>query len=121
MKLTNSNKNQSLFFDKTSNLNNAKISFDGYSISSIKYIENLSVVLDNQLSQQHHMGFVENKLCIALSVFCKLKYYVPEREIVQVYHVAHPYPYEAVLNWGITAKSYLKQIQALHNKLVKIV
>ena len=46
----------------------------------------LGLLLDNQLSWQHHKDFVINKLCIALGVFYKLKYCVPQRVLVQVYY-----------------------------------
>ena len=70
-KLTlNINKTQSLFFDKRSNINN-------YSISANKYVKYLGLLLNNQLSWQHHTDFVVNKPCIALGIFPRLKYYVP--------------------------------------------
>ena len=63
-------------------MNNAKISFSGYSISAKTYVKYLGVLLDNKLSQQHGRNFVVNKLCIAIGVFSKLKYYVPQRVLV---------------------------------------
>ena len=70
---------------------------------------------------QHHTDFVVKKLCIALGVIRKLNYCVPQCVLVQVYYgIVYPYLQYAVLIWGCTAKKYLKRIQVLQNKIVKI-
>ena len=102
-------------------MNNPKISFDAYSISTNKYVNYLDMLISNQLLGQHHTDFVVNKLCIAFGVFDKLEYYVPQHVLVQVYYgTVYPYLQYAVLIWGCTVKEYLKQIQVMQNKIVKI-
>ena len=101
---------------------NTKISFNSYSISTNKYVKYLDVLLVNQQSWQHHTDFVVDKLCIAIGVFYKLKYFILQHVLVQVYHgITYPYLQYAVLISVCTDKKYLKRIQVLQNKIAKII
>ena len=56
------------------------------------------MLLDNQLLRQQLTDFVVNKLSIVLAVFHKLKFYLPQRVLVQIYYcIVYPYLQYAVL------------------------
>ena len=87
--------------------------------NSIKY---LGVVIDKELSWKQHAEHITSKLSIALGIFHKLKYYVSQSTLIQVYYgLVYPYLHYAITTWSCTAKKYLHTIQVLQNKIVKII
>ena len=119
----NYKKTQMLLFDKRSNTNkNFTISINDQPVISGNSIKYLGVVIDKELSWKQHAEHITSKLSIALGIFHKLKYYVPQSTLIQVYYgLVYPYLHYAITTWSCTAKKYLHTIQVLQNKIVKII
>ena len=67
-------------------------------------------------------SYVIQKLCVAKGILNKIKYYVPQSTLKNIYFgLAHPYLYYGVTSWGNTALMYTHKTQVQLNTTVKII
>ena len=85
----------------------------------IKY---LGVLIDFKLTWKTHIQYVVQKLCVAKGVLNKIKCYVPQSVLRNVYFdLAHQYLYYRVTSWENAALIYTHRIQVQLNYIVKII
>ena len=90
-------------------------------IEQVKSIEYLGVTIDQDLSWKQHIKTIETKISKACGAICKLHHYVDYDCLYTVYyghtysHLQHP-----CLVWSSAPKSYLKKLDMLHKKLIRL-
>ena len=89
-------------------------------INSKTNIKYLGVMIDNKLSWDKHIQYVEQKLCTARGILNKIKYYAPQTVLRSGYFgLVYPYLKYCVTSWGNAALKYINKIQVQQNYIVK--
>ena len=95
---------------------------DGRKIAVNKTVKYLGLWIDENLKFDTHIKSVERKIACAVGILCKLKWYLPQNILLQLYHtLIYPHLLYAIPVWGSTYKSYLHYISIFQNKAVKII
>ena len=85
----------------------------------IKY---LGVMIDFKLSWKTYIHYVVQKLSVAKEILNKIKYYVPQSILRNMYFgLAHPYLYYGITFWENAALIYTYKIQDQLSNIVKII
>ena len=99
-----------------------KIKINGSKVIPADNIKYLGVHLDDVLSGWKHCKVLTEKLNRANGMLCKVRHYVPKDELVSIYHAifSSHLTYNCQV-WGISNNSYVKKIEKLQNKAMKII
>ena len=90
-------------------------------VSIVNEFKNLGKTMEKGLSFLSHIKKLENKLSKSVRISNKVKPYLNASTLLQLYHsIFHSYLQFSFIIWGSTSKSYLKRLNTLRNKAVKI-
>jgi len=101
---------------------NINLPFEKSKITSCQTCRYLGVLLDNQLNFKPHILLIETKLARAIGILSKLRHVLPVPALRLLYFsLIHPHLTYALPIWGCTYPSYLKNLQRLQNKSVRVI
>ena len=99
-----------------------EFSFGNETIESVKQYKYLGVIIDCQLSFQHHVSYIEKRLVKFCGIFYRLKKVLTSRQMIQVFRTyIKPILQYGVLIYGSTSKNVLKNLEKLTKRLIKII
>jgi len=82
---------------------------------TVKY---LGVIIDSNLTFEHHIKALEIKMSKAFGIICKLKTMLPKEILLKLYYaLVHPHLLHGLLVWRSTYPSYLKKLIPCKTKL----
>ena len=100
---------------------NLSIKIDGHRIPVVDKVNYLGMFLDEHLSWEFHINQLSTKLSRGNGILSKLRYYVPQNTLIQVYYaIFHSYLYYGCAIWGQAIEKYLDIIRILQKKCVRI-
>ena len=85
------------------NFENFNVSINNVSVSANEYVKYLGVFIDSKLNYNFHIKAVELKLSRAVEIIAKLKFFLPENVLLQLYYlrVSSPTPFVWTKRVGI--------------------
>ena len=85
----------------------------------VKY---LGIIIDSNLNFGFHLVKIENKLSKSLGVLYKLKPIFPQNALFKLYYsLVHFHVLYGLVVWGSIFPSYLKKLNLIQNKAVKLI
>ena len=90
-------------------------------VSIVSESNYLGIIMDKDLSFLSHIKKQQNKLSKSVGIFNKVKPFLNASTLLQLYYsIFNSYLQHGITIWGSTFKSYLKKLNTLQNKAVKI-
>ena len=87
--------------------------------ASSKY---LGINLDTKLDFKSHIANIETKISRSVGILSKLRFLFPSSTLLLLYFtLIHPHLLYGLPLWGCTFGSYLKKLQSLQNKAIRII
>ena len=112
-----------VFFFEYYTIGHLTIKIDGVVID-IKRVDSckyLGVIIDSGLKWKDHIDYVHNKLIKYSSIFNKLRNMLPSPCLKSIYFaLAHPHILYGIEIYANTRPTYLKPLNVLNNKLLRI-
>lgn len=98
------------------------LKIDGAAIEEKQSAKYLGLYFDNKMTFKEHVNHIITKLKKGNGILAKLRYFVPEEVIRNVYfaHIESHLNYGS-LTWGTTGKYNIDKITALQKKAIKII
>ena len=92
------------------------------SLSNIKNLKYLGVILDSKMSWIQHIAYVKNKVAKGIGIMFKARSYLDRRSLINLYN-AYIYPYliYCVESWGNVPKCRLDQLYILQKIIVRLI
>ena len=85
----------------------------------VKY---LGILIDSNLNFRFHLEEIENKLSNSRVILYKLKPILPQNALFKLYYsMVHSHLLYGLVVWGSTFPSYLKELNSIQNKAVKLI
>ena len=85
----------------------------------VKY---LGILIDSNLNFRFHLEEIENKLSNSRVILYKLKPILPQNALFKLYYsMVHSQLLYGLVVWGSTFPSYLKELNSIQNKAVKLI
>ena len=99
-----------------------RLCMDGTSIKKIDTVRFLGVKLDENLSWINHIAHVKSKIARGIGVISKARKYFNTRVLVSLYYsLIYPHLIYCVEVWGCAHKTYLKPLQTLQNRIIRVI
>ena len=119
----NANKTKNVLFNGRRKIQFEKeFSFGNETIESVKQYKYLGVIIDCQLSFQHHVSYIERRLVKFCGIFYRLRKVLTSRQMIQVFRTyIKPILQNGVLIYGSTSKNVFKNLEKLTKRLIKII
>lgn len=110
------------FHGSTTNPSNlVEVNVGGEAIERVESIVYLGLHLDKHLNFGEHVQFVCTKVTSALAALYKVRFFVPREVLRLVYFsLIHSHIVYMCSVWGQTFKTYLRPIQVLQNRALKV-
>ena len=98
------------------------IKINGTKIIPSNNIKYLGVFLDNTLSGEKHCKVLTGKLNRANGMLCKVRHYVPKKELISINHAifSSHLTYNCQV-WGTSGNTHVSKIGKLQNKALRII
>ena len=99
------------------------INFNASPISCHKSCNYLGVYIDSKMQFKTNIKLIEVKIAKAVGILNKLRFFFsPETTLLLLcYALVHPHLLYALPVWGCTFPSYLRKLQCLQNKAIRII
>lgn len=113
-----------IFKTKNSSTQNifSTLSFKATAIESVESHEYLGLCIDSALAWDQHVSKVINKASPYVGLLRRLKPYLPETQLMQVYYsYIHSHLTYLLPIWGFTASQRMLAVQRIQNKAIKII
>ena len=82
----------------------------------------LGINLDTKLDFKSHIANIETKISRSVGILSKLRFLFPSSTLLLLYFtLIHPHLLYGLPLWGCTFGSYLKKLQSLQNKAIRII
>ena len=109
-----------------SKLNSPKLDLNiNYNASPISCYEScyyLGVYIDSKTQFKANIKQIEVKIAKAVGILNKLRFFFPKTTLLLLYYaLVHPHLLYALPVWGCTFPSYLRKLQCLQNKAIRII
>ena len=109
-----------------SKLNSPKLDLNiNYNASPISCHEScnyLGVYIDSKMQFKTNIKLIEVKIAKAVGVLNKLRFFSPKTTLLFLYYaLVHPHLLYALPVWGCTFPSYLRKLQCLQTKAIRII
>ena len=121
-KLTlNVDKSNLVLFIKGNQKNSTKIivKIDKEQIKEKEYIKYLGLLIDNKLSWQHHVKYLNLKVAKGIGIIAKLQHFVSKNTLKMLYAFVQPHIDYGLLLWGNANKSITKVVNNNIKKAVR--
>ena len=107
-----------------SKLNSSKLDLNiNYNASPISCYEScnyLGVYIDSKMQFKTNIKLIEVTIAKAVDILNKLRFFSPKTTLFLYYALVHPHLLYALPVWGCTFLSYLRKLQCLQNKAIRI-
>jgi len=101
---------------------NINISLNNFPIPQCSSVKYHGVTLDATLKFDNQISSIENKLSRAVGILCKVRHYMPQKTLEMLYYaLIHLHLLYGLSIWGSTYPSYLKKLNILQNKAIKLI
>ena len=101
---------------RTFSNNSFEIKMGESSLERVKSIKYLGVMLDDQLSWNSHVQYLNKKLSSACGILGKIKYYVDVPTLMKIYHALFKSRKQyAIISWGSANKTTLQPLRVIQN------
>ena len=120
----NASKTESIIFHKPGHPPsfNFKLKMNGHRVRPSDSIKYLGVYLDSTLSGHYHCAILGKKLNRASGMLAKVRYYVPPRELISIYHaIFSSHMTYGVQVWGQNITTHTDRIFKLQKKAMRII
>ena len=82
----------------------------------------LGVYIDSKMQFKTNIKLIEVKIAKAIVILNKLRFFFPKTNLFLLYYASvHPHLLYALPVWGCTFPSYLRKLQCLQNKAIRII
>ena len=100
---------------------NIELKIDGANLEEVASAKYLGMYFDNKLNFSEHIKHIKTKLNKGNAILAKLRHFVPEETVKNVYH-AHieSHLLYGLTTWGSAPKSYINDIISKQKKSIKI-
>lgn len=89
-------------------------------IKEKEYTKYLGLLIDNQLSWQHHIKHLNLKIVKGIGIISKLRHYVSKKTLRMLYFAfVQPHMEYGLVLWGNTNKTNINIVKRNHNKAVR--
>ena len=104
-----------------SNVNQLSIQLNGIDIKRVNSCRYLGVIIDCELKWKEHIEYIYKKLVKYSSIFYKLRNILPSSCLRSIYYAfVHPHILYGIEIYANTFSTYLKPLNVLNNKLLRI-
>ena len=98
------------------------INYNASPISCHESCNNLGVYIDSKMQFKTNIKLIEVKIAKAVGILNKLRFFFPKTTLLLFYYaLVHPHLLYALPVWGCTFPSYLRKLQCLQNKAIRII
>lgn len=98
------------------------VAHNSSSIEEVKTFKYLGLHLDVTLNWSEHIKNVERKVSSLCGILRRVSYFVPRSTLLKFYYAhVHSALNYLIIAWGRAYKSYLKKLQTLQNRCLKII
>ena len=101
---------------------NFVVKLDDTSIKAENCVKYLGILIDSNLNFRCHLEKIKNKLSKSMEIFYKLKPILPQNALLKLYYfMVHSHLLYGLVVWGSTFPFYLKKLNSIQNKAVKLI
>ena len=101
---------------------NMKISINDIEVKEKCSVKYLGTMIDNKLSWKTHIEYIRTKLSKSIGVISKVKYFVTEKVLINLYHAfVQSHVSYNLINWSGASKSNLDPIIKCIKKVIRII
>ena len=98
------------------------INYNASPISCNESCNYLGVYIDSKMQFKTNIKLIEVKIAKAVGILNKLRFFFPKTTLLLLYYaLVHPHLLYALSIWGCTFPSYLRKLQCLQNKAIRII
>ena len=98
------------------------VKLDDIFIKAENCVKDLGILIDSNLKFRFHLEEMENKLSKSLGILYTLKTIPPQNALLKLYYsMVHSHFLYGLVVWGSTFPSYLKKLNSIQNKAVKLI
>ena len=106
-----------LFTRKRTDVHDIDIEINNITISRVKNVKFLGVILDEKISWKDHINYISKKISKCIAIMFKLKNIVSKDTLKSLYYtLAYPYFTYCNVVWGNTFKTYMSPLIILQKK-----
>ena len=110
-----------LFTRKRTDVHDISIEINNITISRIKTVKFLGVILDEKISGKDHINYISKKISKCIAIMFKLKHVVSKDTLKSLYYtLAYPYFTYCNVAWGNTFKTYMSHLIILQKRIIRI-
>ena len=85
-----------------------------------EFVRYLGIIIDNNLSWNHHIDHVAIKISQTVGLICKLRHFLPRHTLLTIYRsVVAPYLTYGLTAWGQAYKSHLEKHLKLQKRVLR--
>lgn len=123
LSLNYSKTNYLLIRPKSRNPNyNFTINIKGIEIKQSHSAKYLGIIIDENLDWKPHIQYLHKKLSHTVGIIAKMRYYLNNQNLIGLYYAFfYSHALYGILGWGSAAKTTLKPLQILQNKVLRII
>jgi len=101
---------------------NCNITVNNSILERVKNIKFLGVVLDQNCTWKDHIDYIAKKISKCLGILTKARKVLTTTSLVTLYNsIIKPYFTYCIIIWGNTCKTYIKPLEILHKKILRII
>ena len=98
------------------------INYNANPISCHESRNYLKVYIDSKMQFKTNIKLIEVKIAKAVGILNELHFFFPKTTLLLLYYtLVHPHLLYALPVWGCTFPSYLRKLQCLQNKAIRII
>ena len=110
-----------LFTRKRSIPDDIEIKINNITISRVKQVKFLGVIMDEKLTWKDHINYISRKISKCIAIMFKLKFMVCKDTLKSLYYtLAYPYFTYCNIVWDNTYKSYVSPLIILQKRIIRI-
>ena len=105
-----------------SNFEAQNVLIDNIPLATVSKSNFLGICVDNKLNFSSHIQNICSKLSKSTGIFYKLKHYVPQSVLIQLYYsLIYPYLIYGNILWGSTYTTHLKPLEVMQKKIIRAI
>ena len=123
-RLTTNSKKASNFllsvYDSALDTSSFKITMGNVDLKRDDTVKYLGVLLDHNVTWSDQIEKLTSKLACSAGIFSKLRYYLDNKTLIQMYHALfNSHLQYGILCWGTTSSTNLHKLQVLQNRAIR--
>ena len=98
------------------------LTIKGIELQKCQSAKYLGIILDENLTWEPHIQYLEKKLSQAVGIIAKMRHYLNLENLIALYYVFfYSHLLYGILGWGWASQTRKKPIQILQNKVLKTI